>query len=145
MVTARDLRVGNLVYIPKTDQIATVCGIIEFMGVQVNKNIIFEPIPFEEIKPIKLTEKILRSFYFEGNDMDMWIVLPIGNELELHIDCVREGEFEHTCLTQGRTEKGVPGKDYKFTYLKVCKNVHELQNLYHALTGKELMNSKHIK
>jgi len=95
-------------------------------------------IAVDEAKPIKLTESWLRKLGFEGNDMDMWIVLPTGNELELHIDCVREGQFENACLTQGRQETGIPGKDYKFAYLNDCKNVHELQNLFFALTGTEL-------
>jgi len=89
-------------------------------------------------EPIKLTEEWLRKLGFEGHDMDMWVVLPTGNELELHIDCVLEGKFENACLTQGRKETGIPGKDYKFAYLNECKHVHQLQNLFFALTGKEL-------
>ncbi|HMC01388.1 MAG TPA: hypothetical protein VKN14_10175 [Flavobacteriaceae bacterium] len=92
----------------------------------------------KNILGIPLNTEWLEKLGFIGNTMDMWIALPLGNELELHIECVREGEFEHACLTQGRTGEGVPGKDYKFAYLRDLGYVHEAQNLFFWLTGKEL-------
>ncbi len=93
---------------------------------------------YERFEGVRITEEWLLRFGFEGDNMDMWKVLPTGNQLELHIDCVWEGKFENACLTQGRTGEGVPGKDYKFAYLSDVKYIHQLQNLYFALTGKEL-------
>lgn len=133
---AKNFRIGNVVkYDNRIFTIHTIADefptldTIEF-GIGV--------VDWNNIEPIKLNEDWLRGLGFEGHDMDMWKVLPTGNELELHIDCVREGEFEHACLTQGRTDKGIPGKDYKFAYLNDLKYVHELQNLFFALSGTEL-------
>jgi len=133
---AKNLRIGNyLIYDKKIIYISEITkqGIGMYDGYGLDKNS-----PFECLKPIILTEEWLRNFGFEGSDMDMWIILPLGNELELHIDCVFEGKFENACLTKGRTDFGIPGKDYKFAYLNDCKYVHSLQNLFFALTGSEL-------
>ena len=141
---AKNFRIGNLVTIKGTalhydgaskDVLFEVGelkeDVVQFKGFDTGEY-------YKDLKPIDLNMGWLKLFGFEGCDMDMWIVLPLGNELELHIDCVFPEKFENACLTQGRTDKGIPGEDYKFAYLNECKHVHELQNLFFALTGKEL-------
>ena len=66
----------------------------------------------------------------------------MGNALELHIEAEMGGQFANACLTKGETKGKIPGTDYPFMYVKNTQYVHQLQNLYYALTGEELTINK---
>jgi hypothetical protein len=75
---------------------------------------------YDELQPIPLTEEWLLKFGFVSN--------PYQDRYEkghLHIECDK---------TKGELMLWID----KLPYAKLIKSVHELQNLYFALTGNEL-------
>ena len=88
-------------------------------------------------EPIQLTEEWLVRCGFEGTEQDMWVVLPNGDGSELHIEKELMSNDMNILFTRGDSSK-VPGKDFDYVYAGVIRFVHQLQNLYFALTGKEL-------
>lgn len=86
----------------------------------------------------RITEPRLREIGFKGNDLNMWIDLPLGKDLQLHLDGVVEGEFEKICISQGRTDDKIPMIDYTYFFLKEVTYMHELQNVFFTLTGIRL-------
>lgn len=126
-----DLRVGNFV-------LDNLGGILKINGISSNSDL-------SHIKPIKLTEEWLLKFGFDKNKsliIDSYsksiskhstlkllnVTIQQGNEYI----AIREGENEKpstvdivTVLLNGDTH----GRPFY---------VHQLQNLYHALTGQEL-------
>lgn len=90
--------------------------------------------------PMKITVKILELLGFKNDGSDnMSIPLPNGNSSELHI----EYEMGSTCLVRewGRERKTrYPDEvnQWDFVYIKHLQYVHEVQNLYQLLCGKEL-------
>ena len=135
---AKDLRIGNL--IKRNNEVFGVWNLkrksLELDSVELDRHVKYET--YENIMPLDLSEEWLLKFGFEGNNMDMWKVLPFGDGVELHVDCVQEGKFVNAVLTKGRVEKGIPGRDYVYIYLSECQYVHQLQNLFFAITGEEL-------
>jgi len=127
---ASELRIGNLIYIPKTDQDATICSVTEFIGVKVNKNVIFEPIPFNDIKPIPLNKELVLKLGFEKWQdrycLEAWS--PGHPSQRFDIDW-KDGNIMMKSRYQGEDDN---------LLMRHIKNVHQLQNLYFALTGKEL-------
>ncbi len=134
----KELRIGNLV--KRSGCIFQIWSLkkneLELDSKELDRHVNYET--YDNIEPIELTEELLKMFGFQGNDMDMWIVMPTGDGVELHMDCIKEGVFLNALLTKGRTDKGIPGKDYTYIYLRQCKYVHQLQNLFYSLTGYEL-------
>jgi len=119
---ANDLRLGNLIYwnIPeKLDVIHTVVGIRnekpQTMPISLGESI-------NDYKPIPLTEEWLKKFGFEdlyyGQDKFGWIK-----------DGVNISKYFNFVLM-------LPDAEY-YDSTKI-KWVHDLQNLYYALTGVEL-------
>ena len=108
---ATELRIGNLIFIPATKQIATITAISK-LGVFVNDNII-GALPFAEIEPIPLTEE--------------WL-LKLGYTKLSNSSFIDSGHGIWICNGLFMCDKnGI-----------VLKHVHQLQNLYFALTNQEL-------
>lgn len=78
--------------------------------------------------PIPLTEDWLRKFGFEDNSYAMFYKY-VDNEFFITVSFK---DYAHTQLS----EHPVEVNDYSLPL--DCKYVHQLQNLYFALTGKEL-------
>jgi len=119
---ARELRIGNLIYwnIPeKADTIHTVVGIRnekpQTIPISLGESI-------EDYKPIPLTEEWLKKFGFEdlyyGEDKFGWIK-----------EGVNISKYFNFVLM-------LPNAEY-YDSTKI-KWVHDLQNLYYAITGIEL-------
>jgi hypothetical protein len=135
---ANELRIGNLMNFPFTNEIVEIIGINahESIDLQLNKTIIntisfrknlnlyCEPI--DKIEPIPLTEEWLNKLGFELNG---FYRLQVTSFLEL---CWKP--YDKTLNLQ--TKKNGFTEDSKVKY------VHELQNLYFALTGKEITLKK---
>jgi hypothetical protein len=107
---ANELRLGNLFIEEHSDKI------IEVIGLEKNK-IIFSGMFLDkwQAKPIPLTEEWLLKFGFSIHE-DGYITCPNGYQWILHLD----NEFEFEALNI------------------IVVYVHQLQNLYFALTNKEL-------
>lgn len=113
----QELRIENIVYVPDTDQIVPITSINMDIGVIVNRSL--RVLSFNEIEPIELTEYWLIKFGFEktigGRTKTIWFSI---DSLRILIE---KGKF----IPIG---KGID-----------LKSVHQLQNLYFALTGEELI------
>jgi len=118
----RELRIGNLV-LDKDNNVISVIGITENSVFSKGK---YEMIgsPIEWIRPIPLTEEWLLKFGFETS--------------EKHWDTFSRSHYylckkDDLCFNLDENKKIFK----MYTYEKV-KYVHQLQNLFFALTNKEL-------
>ena len=112
---AKELRIGNLVNVSVIDQNVSVSAISKDT-IRVNDNIL-AILKYDQIEPIVLTEKWMQKLGFKYSKMYGWFenkdtFIKISKEFNLYFS-------------------------YPRTY-KELTFVHELQNLYFALTGKEL-------
>ena len=121
MIKANELRVGNLVSFSNQNWIVAniyphyVEGVIKFKGKSV--------LECKEIKPIKLTEKwLLRCGFFKYNNA------YVLKEPSSNCNIFQFSICENLTYNTGELQ---PKIDY----------VHQLQNLYFALTGEELVFS----
>jgi hypothetical protein len=116
---ANQLRIGNLIKFSEDGTIFTV-GSIEEKGFTVQNDEETTWIEAEEFEPIPLTEEWLLKFRFASN--------PYQDRYEkgvLHIECDKtKGYLQLWC-------EQLPQAIF-------IKYVHQLQNLYFALTGEEL-------
>jgi hypothetical protein len=127
MIRSTDLRIGNLVY--HNDEI------IEIKSLRPQDDDVNDEISFHSIYGIKLTEEWLVKFRFKKWGRD-----DIPRTLSYEMDWIRIFPSNSFCDFKG----------YGFMYYKpnenettesaivIIKYVHQLQNLYYALTGQEL-------
>ena len=110
---ASELRIGNLVGVPYG------CGFIEVRQEELSEKAIYDSC----LQPIPLTEKWLIKFGFVGAIRAHKIIYK-GTVIELSLEdnyvTVEDGAFDIVTIP------------------KKVKYVHQLQNLYHALTNTEL-------
>ena len=108
-MTANELRVGNIVYNPTLKEIK----VIDYLDIRD----LAESRLLHEFEPIRLNDEWLEKLWFENWDKNKWIdsnsVLTIS----------KNGD-NFLCLFNQR-------------HIDIF-HVHQLQNLYFALTGKEL-------
>ena len=123
LLSARELRIGNLFIEENSNEI------IEVIGLEKNR-ILFSGMFLNEwqSKPIPLTEEWLLKFGFEK---------IIDNEFTLRYDLKKDSRFDyffpkHNLKTFGLRFQGS-------TFFDVVKYVHQLQNIYFCLCGKELI------
>jgi hypothetical protein len=115
-----DLRIGNLVYSKETNQIQNITGLTDenpFIDA-----ITFDYTNYDEIEAIPITEEMLFNFGY-GKKHDIYyknnsLLRFIGNEVFYCRGEIDDAEFQE--------------------YITSVKYVHQLQNLYFALTGREL-------
>ena len=133
---AKELRIGNY--------IETIGGINEIV-VDVLCDCVntdhHENILYDWAKPIPLTEEWLLKFGFVVEDDDFYFIV-FDNKTENN---GTEGNsfIDKIIIDKGskRSESYLVWLSNSISGLMVCyrlKHVHQLQNLYHALTGKEL-------
>lgn len=135
---ANELRIGNLVG-NRNDFTMHVVGIykneilLDFDGNQGD----FWDIDLKELKPIPLSIKWLEQAGFVEEFEDVYAIgLPTGDGVDLLL------EFGDCCLRRnhvGKEKKKGDKNPYDYSYIKAPKYVHQLQNLYFALTGEELI------
>lgn len=112
---AQELRLGNLIYnsVGIVTDVTLLCG--KIISISDSKKV-----NEADATPIPLTEKWLLKFGFRNNGQNMY-------DLDGWIPCLREMR-----LKEARWYQVYNVADCGIAY------VHELQNLYFALTGKEL-------
>lgn len=118
---ANEFRLGNRVLVPDTGQEAEITAINKHVGVVVNSSMAW--INIESVKPIPLTEEWLIKFGFESeqNDYDKQINCFVFNQITLYDH--QNGSYSL----------------YRYNDAHVyLPHVHQLQNLYFALTSEEL-------
>lgn len=129
MIKANELRIGNLVV--KSDQIHSDSPQYgQITTVYVDKANVDYHYPLTWYKPIPLTEEWLLKFGFEKYDEIYWFLpnypsyeICPNEPLQLFLPCETTDESEYYV---------VKDSNCKIQY------VHQLQNLYFALTGEEL-------
>ena len=93
----------------------------------------YEVVNILEVEPIKITTKWLEKLGFKFIIRNMW---------ELKIDFCTKLQFydnqDDYITLHIKNYKDMAFKSETYTYLKHIKHVHELQNLYFALTQREL-------
>ena len=75
--------------------------------------------------PIPLTEKWLLKFGFEETEKRTWELSQIGNDIDL---CISLNDGKGTAILWQADP----------IYIQNIDNIHQLQNLFFALTGEEL-------
>lgn len=132
MIQAKELRIGNLVQEDNNNLIGKVNELRQDFGdepydvVLEVEDVMFLEVQIEDIKPIPLTEEWLVKFGFEKS-VDNYYKRGVCMSLEEWGD-----------------EKGNEGIGYFYMLRDEgimdmhIKHTHQLQNLYFALTGKEL-------
>jgi len=117
-----ELRLGNYVKTKRTGFGICVVNSISYFSIGLS-SFYGEPFKIEEIESIPINENILLSMGFENSTDEMFIY----TDRETFYWRKFEGHLE------------VMGEKY------FIKNIHELQNLYFTITGKELtVNPKNI-
>jgi hypothetical protein len=118
---ANELRIGNLVKHIDKDSVFTVKG-IDLLGIDCENDIESMYSSYEMLYYVKLTEEWLLKFGFEKTMSWTYVKDLVGNlELVYYLG-----------------EKGWSIGFKSYSDFSNLKYVHELQNLYFALTGKEL-------
>lgn len=113
----RDLRIGNFI---NSDNVnCQVEAILLNGGIRTNGG----DGKISEFTPINLTEKWLLRFGFEYMFLNEWMSIGMFG--------IRVKNFDYFVY-------GFPKGDEKDYFTLECKYVHQIQNLYFALTGKEL-------
>ena len=118
MIEAKDLSIGNLVFVYDT-------GYEKWLPIKIKKeNFNYS---LKNFKPIPITEEWLLRFGFVDNVIKLnseWLYLKI----ELNVQ-----NFDNVLIGDNRNGIRLP---YKLEF------VHQLQNFYHSLTGEELKIKK---
>ncbi|WP_126654099.1 hypothetical protein [Chryseobacterium aureum] len=126
MIAPQELKIGSLVYIPETGQILPITAINMDLGVIVNRSL--RMLSYNEIEPIELTEDWLLKLSFEKKEVYVAGVMYDGwlnFSFHLDINHIKNTFFYH--WMGGNIE---------------IKYVHQLQNIYFALTGEELIKEQ---
>jgi hypothetical protein len=131
MIKANELRIGNLVETDNLEgNIKTVVEIKHKMAsVKYIRTDTNEPhqsmVDHERLTPIPVTEEWFLSFGFARiTTNEYWFVIPLKDR-SLAVSTygnVEISSWDRLCIAHGL----------------ICKYVHQLQNLYFALTGEEL-------
>jgi hypothetical protein len=125
MIDAKELRIGNYVYDDTTKLVDTVWGIKPDR----RNHVMVNDTEIESIKPIPLTEQWLIDFGFTTCDDSWFYSLELGDNLD---------SFKICALYTNEVLNG----SFALLNCRACSvrfnHVHQLQNLYFALTGKEL-------
>jgi hypothetical protein len=121
MIQANELRIGNCIFNEQMGQYVTITGDILFAvynDIEINKN--YHAIP--------LTPEILEKAGFVKVDADKYLLIFEG---DWHLEAEDMGEQYDIWLYEDDKNKSLPiALNYKY--------LHQLQNLYFALTGEEL-------
>jgi hypothetical protein len=121
---ANELRIGSIIeYQSKTITVTGIIGNTIYHGEGFDSNIG----SYEVFNPIKLTEDWLLKAGFE---------VVYDSEFTKRLDFIKDNRFDFFINKQNETISGIRFKGN--TFFNEVKHVHQLQNLYFALTGNEL-------
>jgi hypothetical protein len=122
---ANELRIGNLVtYENKTHKIFGISEQYPFLDTIEYGAFVVE---WYDLKPIPLTEDWLLKAGFE---------VVYDSEFTKRLDFIKDNRFDFFINKQNETLSGIRFKGN--TFFNEAKHVHQLQNIYFALTGEEL-------
>lgn len=118
---ANEFRIGNLIQWKSTNSVDIVKEILTY-----NKRISkINSVSISDCIPIPLTEEWLLKFGgIKDESNDTYLPMPKGIDMRLYL------KYGHVLLCKGQT---CPLFEYEH-----ITNVHQLQNLFFALTGTEL-------
>ena len=124
MINANELRIGNLVFF--NDQFIPIYEVKNesvnfYLGLDHKGRIRYQAIYLKGIEPIIITDELLLTFGFENMEK-----FPIRYVQRIKPDSL--SEFE-PCIVVGDL------------WLTGIRYIHQLQNLYFSITGKELTYS----
>jgi hypothetical protein len=124
---SNELRIGN--QIKYHDKIITVAGIVRNTIYYESKELCFDGNigDYNPFEPIPLTEDWLLKAGFE---------VVYDSEFTKRLDFIKDNRFDFFINKQNETISGIRFKGN--TFFNEVKHVHQLQNLYFALTGNEL-------
>jgi hypothetical protein len=124
MMEARELRIGNLVYFPN-NEIVEIYGVSKDIVIK-NNGCDFFPISVIDVKPIPLTEQWLLKFGFEVNEFHKNYKIKV--DYYHHSIKFYENEWVYSNDVSDASCHTIASVNY----------VHQLQNIYFALTNEEL-------
>jgi len=129
---AEELRIGNLFNCNMYgDILVYTVKALSVKQVQAKEN--SEKVPYDWAEPIPLTQEWLKRFGFEDNRIKH--KHNPYNDVDTII-CVYRGNMQQVGFAMWRGfSNGIPNDQIKYDGIE---HVHQLQNLYHALTGEEL-------
>lgn len=129
-----DVRVSNIVGMPKewatVDQIGDECTVLLQDGE-------YAHIPWTAIEPLPITEEWLVKFGFTQTGSSQY------NHTLLHFEKDNDGsviQIDFRPEHDGMVWVSISDVDYEGCIVTPIRFTNQLQNLYHALTGKELWN-----
>ena len=130
MIKVNELRLGNYVSVNKGFEMLVYSIFkddtlyLDFIPPLVNEADIWEE-DAEDVSPIELTEEwFLKAGFEKSFTNDFWYSINVGDK-RLLISTLGNIEIEKWDRTM-------------IAFPDICKYVHQLQNLYFALTGEEL-------
>jgi hypothetical protein len=137
---ASELRIGNWVYYNFGNDLGTVIALTGGRGTEKERVSIgvsnnswstsWFTSEIDEIKPIPLTEEWLKKFGFKKGATSDYNFKQLDDEKYI---AVNKENYEYECIIAIENLE-----DETNSYLPHIKYVHQLQNLYFALTGEEL-------
>lgn len=151
MIDPKELRIGNLVGFYKSELSDLQTGCVDEIARDEEGYVVLVPefsrryFSVNGLKPIPLTEEWLLKFGFERealrNHYDFKLELNRGIEGDdvyhvLHIGFQEMGHSLNIERYYNDTRSNIMGLHWKRR--QICEYVHQLQNLYFALTGKDL-------
>lgn len=135
-MNANELRIGNLIvrnYDEKHQEIDKITGYDLWHSEKINE--INHFIEWKVIEPIPLTEEWLLKFGFKKDDKSFW-----KHWLNYYLELTNFGaEYWYPIYAE---VPELSGNDEQRIHLTCIQYVHQLQNLYFALTGEELTLSE---
>ena len=135
---ANELRIGNLVWVNLSNEVYEVLYLDDTEIGLMNRLDRIKDISIEKVFPIPITEELLAKFGFEKHGefgeyyriFNKGLIIDIEDTNNEFIVWVRIGDD----ILKPLLEVGYP--------IAYIQYVHQLQNLYFALTGEELTLSK---
>jgi hypothetical protein len=122
---ATELRIGNYVY--------DTLGKVNKIDLEAITYIVKEP--HNQVKPMPLTEEWLLKFGFEKSDNEFYTETFKGDNKSDYYFCIRINDNLCDLVICERVDEI---NNYSLICPKYIQYVHQLQNLYFALTNEEL-------
>lgn len=126
VILPSELRIGNLVgYKFGENEIYAIRSFDE-EHVSLKDNISFDYIGFDEIEPLEITPFMLKKLGF---------YIVSDNEYKTRFDILEDGRFDYILVKHKLCTSTIR---FEGSSLFNIKYIHQLQNLYFSLTGREL-------
>lgn len=142
MIQARDIRIGNWVSISENNEHPKYRCVSQIK----NRGIVFHDLEhsghflFEKLSPIPLTNEILEKCGFElsNKDLETYNIKYTGECTIQDLEFYQSRDIS-TIIRQWENYEDSTNNNYRYISLYNIKYLHQLQNLYYALTGEELI------